>query len=338
MYKSKLISVVVPVLNEQGNIPYLYRSLIEEFDQLWYDFEVIFVDDGSRDRSADIIRKLHANDPRVKLVSLSRNFGHQMAVTAGLESARGAAVIMMDADLQHPPAVIPEMIARWQQGFDVVYTVRKTTEGVGLFKRLTSAAYYRLINRIIDTRIIPSAADFRLIDRKVVNCLNGIRERSRFVRGLVTWVGFRQTAIPYVAAKRHAGTTKYSLGRMLSFAVDGITSFSTFPLRCSTYLGFLSALAGIPYAVWAIYLKLFTDATVSGWSSLIVAVLFLGGVQLIALGILGEYVGRIYEEVKQRPLYLVQETIGFDEHPVDSNGHDHKQLARVPEFTQQQNT
>ena len=310
-----LISIVIPIYNEEGNIRKLYQELLSEMEELWYDFEFIFVDDGSRDESAAIVKELHAADDRVKLVSFSRNFGHQMAISAGLEHARGDAVVMMDGDLQHPPSLVPEMIARWNEGFDIVHTIREDPARVGLVKRLTSKCFYRLINLMVDNKIVPSAADFRLLDRKVVACLNTMPERARFMRGLVTWTGFRQTALSYVAQERHAGTTEYSLRRMLSFAGDGITSFSTLPLRVSGYLGLLAALAGVPYALWAIYTKLFTDSAVSGWASLIVAILFLGGVQLICLGILGEYVGKIYEEVKGRPLYIARERVGFDAGP-----------------------
>ncbi|HUT89230.1 MAG TPA: glycosyltransferase family 2 protein [Thermoguttaceae bacterium] len=319
MNTDELISIVIPVYDEEGNVRKLYEALTQELERMWCDFEIIFVDDGSRDRSADIIKEIHASDPRVKLVSFTRNFGHQMAITAGLEHARGTAVVTMDGDMQHPPSLVPDMIARWKEGFEVVHTIREDTADTGILKRFASSAFYRLINVIVDTRIVPAAADFRLLDRKVVDVLNGLRERNRFLRGLTAWVGFRQTSLAYVPAKRHAGKTKYSLRKMLSFAGDGITSFSTFPLKMSAYLGFLAAGCGVPYAVWAIYLRLFTDEAVSGWASLIVALLFLGGIQLICLGVLGEYVGKIYEEVKGRPLYISRERIGFDEAPVDPN-------------------
>jgi len=309
--ETELISIVVPMYNEEGNIRPMYEAIVREFDELWYDFELIFVDDGCRDASAENVKKLHADDERVKLISLSRNFGHQVALTAGLEAASGAAVIMMDGDLQHPPALIPAMIERWKEGNDIVYTVREETEGAGLLKKFTAAGFYGLINHMVDTRIVPNAADFRLMDRKALDCLNSLRERNRFIRGLVSWIGFKQAAMPYKAAQRHSGVTKYSFTKMFAFAIDGIASFSTLPLRFAAVIGFIAAISGLPYGIWAIYLRLFTDGGEPGWASLVVAILFLGGVQLMSLGIIGEYVGRIYEEVKGRPLYITGEMVGF---------------------------
>ena len=306
------ISIVVPVYNEEGNLRAFYDELTAKLDLVCGDWEIIFVDDGSGDRSVELIKELREADQRVKLVCLARNFGHQVALAAGLDHAHGEAVITLDADLQHPVSLIPEMIARWKEGFDVVYTIRQDTEGLGFFKRFTASVFYRLINALTDTAIIPGTADFRLTDRKVVDCLILMKERSRFMRGLIAWTGFKQIGIPYVARGRYSGKSSYSLRRMLSFAVDGITSFSVLPLRLSAYVGFAAALTGVPYAIWAIYAKLFTETTVSGWTSVIVAVLFLGGVQLISLGVLGDYVGRIYEEVRGRPLYIARERIGFD--------------------------
>lgn len=332
----ELVSIVIPVYNEEGNIGAMYAALLQEIDSLWERFEIIFVDDGSVDRSALLIRELRNNDPRVKLIRFSRNFGHQVAITAGIENSRGSAVIMMDADLQHPPSLIPTMLRHWKEGYDVVYTVREDCVDAGFLKRFTAKAFYSLINRIVDTRIIPNAADFRLMDRKVVDCLNGMRERNRFVRGLVAWIGFRQFPLPYVADKRFSGKTKYSFRKMLSFAADGIASFSTFPLRVSAYVGFAAAVCGIPYAMWAIYLRVFTEEAVTGWSSLIVAILFLGGTQLMSLGILGEYVGRIYEEVKDRPFYIAQERLGIDEAkasspaPASSRGVTQRKVSHRP--------
>jgi glycosyltransferase involved in cell wall biosynthesis len=277
---------------------------------------VLFVNDGSVDDSMSVLRQLAAEDPRVKVVGLSRNFGHQNAVSAGLEFASGDAVIVMDADLQHPPDLIPQMIAAWREGCQVVYTVREDDRRqTGWFKRWTSAAFYRLINALSDVPIAPGAADFRLIDRTVVDCLAAMPERSRFLRGMVSWVGFRQKAIRYRPNPRHSGRSKYSLRKMVALALQGITSFSSLPLRVSGFLGLFAALAGLPYALWAIYAKLFTDLVVPGWASLLVAILFLGGVQLMSIGVIGEYIGRIYTEVKRRPLYLTEELIGFETHP-----------------------
>lgn len=311
--QSLLISVVVPIYNEEGNVEPLYKELCSVFDDSFHRFELIFVDDGSQDSSVETIEKLCSRDNRIRLLVFSRNFGHQIAITAGMDEARGDAVITMDADLQHPPSVIPAMIEKWQQGNDIVYTVRKDSESTGWFKRTTARMFYSLINSVTRTKIIQNAADFRLMDRSAARTLSGLRERNRFVRGLVSWIGFRQAAIPFEVQDRHSGESKYTIRKMLSFAFDGITSFSSTPLRLSAYLGFFVAIATVPYALWAVYVRFFMpDETVAGWTSVIVAVLFLGAVQLLSLGILGEYVGRVYDEVKRRPLYIVRERHGMD--------------------------
>ena len=273
---------------------------------------MIFVNDGSSDNSLAVLKRLRLRDERVKVVALSRNFGHQCCITAGIDHASGDAVIVMDADLQHPPELIPEMVARWLEGYQVVYTVREDAADTGLFKRWTSSAFYRCINAVSEVPIIPNAADFRLMDRTVVNCLTSMPERSRFLRGMISWVGFRQIGLRYVANPRHAGKSKYSIRKMISLAVQGITSFSSVPLRLSAYIGFATAISVIPYALWGVYAKFFTDQVVHGWASLEVSVLFLGGVQLMSLGVIGEYVGRIYTEVKGRPIYVADELIGFE--------------------------
>lgn len=311
--ESPSLSVVVPVYNEEGNLRPLYTVLCHHLGALGMPFEVIFVNDGSRDRSLDVMRDLCAADPRVKAISLSRNFGHQHCLTAGVDHASGDAVIAMDADLQHPPELIPQMVAKWREGYQVVYTLREEDAHAGLLKRWTSAAFYRCINMLSEVPIVPGAADFRLLDRAVVDCLDGMPERARFLRGMVSWVGFRQIGIPYAVHKRFSGTSKYTFRKMFHFAVQGVTSFSTIPLRVATYMGVLIALSVIPYAIWAIYARLFTDQAEAGWASLVVSVLFLGGVQLIALGVMGEYVGQIYTEVKRRPLYIAAEYVGFDD-------------------------
>lgn len=311
-----LVSIVVPVFNEAGNLRPLYTAVRGEMEPLGLPYEILFINDGSRDDSMLILRQLARDDDRVKVVSLSRNFGHQPALSAGLEFARGDAVIVMDADLQHPPDLIPQMIAAWRAGHQVVYTIREDEKGrTGWFKRWTSAVFYKLLNAVSDVPITPGAADFRLMDRTVVDCLVSMPERSRFLRGMVSWVGFRQQGIPYRPHPRHSGKSKYPLGKMFGLALQGLTSFSSMPLRVSAYLGLAAALAGLPYAIWAVYAKLFTDLVVPGWASLLVAVLFLGGVQLMSIGVIGEYVGRIYIEVKRRPLYLAEELIGFDAFP-----------------------
>jgi polyisoprenyl-phosphate glycosyltransferase len=313
MAPSGTLSIVIPVYNEATNLRPLYEELVDVLARLGMAGEMIFVDDGSRDGSLDALRRLAAEDRRVKVIALSRNFGHQYAVTAGVEHAQGDAVVVMDADLQHPPALIPAMVAQWRAGAQVVYTVRTDGEHTGWMKRSTSATFYKLINAISDTPIVPGAADFRLMDRQVVDCLVSMRERSRFLRGMVSWVGFRQVGLPYVANPRRSGRSKYSLRKMIALALEGITSFSSLPLRISAYLGFLASVSVLPYAVWAVYARLFTDSAEPGWASILVAELFLGGVQLMSIGIIGEYVGRIYTEVKGRPLYVAEELIGFDQ-------------------------
>ena len=322
MEKTKSVSVVAPVFNEQGNLQEFYEQVKAQFESIQREFELIFVDDGSFDDSLSLLKRLSTEDPRVKVISLSRNFGHQIAVTAGLECSTCEAVITMDADLQHPPELIPQLIAKWEEGFDVVNAVREKTQRARIFKRASSRIFYGLMSRVSRTPITAGVADFRLLDRRIVKCLCGMKERSRFLRGMVGWLGFRQTGVSYVAKPRHTGKSKYSLSKMLGFGVDGITGFSSFPLRIATYLGFLAAVIGLPYGVWAVYVRLYTDTTEPGWASLVVLILFLGGVQLICLGIIGEYINRIYEEVKGRPLYLVQETIGFGHSEADTDSAD----------------
>lgn len=311
MTQSSLISIVIPVFNEEGNIDAVYRALKQTIDPLFFDFEIIFVDDGSTDRTAELVTELHQRDAAVKLVRFARNFGHQAAITAGMESAVGGAVITMDADLQHPPTMIPQLIEQWKLGYEVVQTQRIDGEKTGILKKATSSLFYRIINACIDRPIVPGGADFRLLDRSVVDQLNQLPERNRFVRGLVSWIGFRQVSIPYTSSTRYSGQTKYTVRRMMRFAADGVTSFSIVPLRMATYLGLLAAVSGVPYAVWAVWARIFTETANPGWASLIVAILFLGGVQLICLGVLGEYIGRIYDEVKCRPLYIARERLGF---------------------------
>jgi len=305
-------SIVIPVYNEAEVLLVLYERLTEVMIGIGAPYEIILVNDGSMDASLMLMREVHAKDAHVKFVSLSRNFGHQVAITAGLDHSSGKAVVVMDADLQDPPEVIPELIAKWREGFEVVVAVREGRRGETAFKRGTAALFYRLLRQLTSTEIYLDAADFRLMSRKAVNALNTLRERHRFMRGLASWVGFRQTIVTFTRDVRHAGETKYPLRKMLRFALDGITSFSFFPLQLATYLGFGVSFISLVYVVYAIGLKLFTDELVPGWASVIVAILFVGGVQLITVGIIGEYVGRIYEEVKQRPLYFVDETAGIE--------------------------
>lgn len=274
-------------------------------------FELVYVDDGSRDGTRAALERLQTDDERVRLVCLSRNFGHQVAISAGLDHARGEAVAVIDADLQDPPELIPEMVARWRDGYDVVYGARATRRGEPAARLAAIRAFYWLLNRISDTEIPLDVGDFRLMDRRVVDAIVAMPERDRFLRGMVSWVGLRQVALPYSRDPRHAGATKYSVVRLVGLALDGILSFSVAPLRLAVWLGFLTstlALAGIVYALvgWTL------GTAPRGWPTVFIAVLFLGGVQLIALGIIGEYIGRIYREAKRRPLYLVERRLGFD--------------------------
>ncbi len=300
-------TIVVPIFNEVGILPELYRRMRAVLEGLDGSWELLLVDDGSTDGSTDLIRELAAQDPRVRPVIFARNFGHQLAVTAGLDHSRGQAVVIIDADLQDPPELIPELIQRWREGYEVVYAIRAEREGETWFKEFTASIFYRLIRRITDVDIPLDTGDFRLIDRKVVGALSSMRERHRFLRGMSVWVGFRQTGVPYRRAARFAGETKYPFRKMLAFAINAITSFSFFPLQLATYFGFvcagLSALA-IPIVI---ALRLAGSQAFFGQATTLIAVLFLGGVQLISLGILGEYVGRLYDEAKGRPLYIVRE-------------------------------
>jgi len=306
-----VISVVLPVFNEVRILPTLYTRLSGVLQTLGEPYEVLFVNDGSRDESLSYLKNLSAADAAIKIISLSRNFGHQTAITCGLDHAGGDAVVLMDADLQDPPELIPQLIEKWRDGYDVVYAVREKRQGEGLFKRSTAALFYRVLRQLTQVDIPVDTGDFRLLSRRAVNAFQATRERSRFIRGLVSWIGYRQIGVPYVREERSVGETKYPFRKMVKFAIDGITAFSLAPLQVAMYLGLGVSFLSFLYIAYAICLKLFTDQTVPGWTSLMVAVLFLGGVQLIALGIMGEYIGRVYEEVKQRPLYLIDERIGF---------------------------
>jgi glycosyltransferase involved in cell wall biosynthesis len=310
-----ILSLVLPVYNEAQIIPELDRRLrafladLTAIDDAW---EVVFVDDGSRDQSLSMLRELAAAEPRYKVLSFARNFGHQMAITAGLDRAEGDAVVVMDADLQDPPEVVREMLTRWREGFDVVFAVRSKRHGEGWFKRLTASLFYRLLRVMLGGISIPvDAGDFRLMSRPVVLTLRALREQHRFVRGMVAWVGFKQTAVYYERPARFAGETKFPLRKMLRFAVDGITSFSTVPLRMAIWLGVLAGTVAMVGGVWALYVRLFEDGAVPGWTTLMILVALGSSAQLLMTGILGEYVGRIYEEVKRRPLYVVGEEINL---------------------------
>jgi polyisoprenyl-phosphate glycosyltransferase len=300
-------TIVAPNFNEAGSVDEFYRRLREIMEVLQEPWELVWVDDGSTDQSTEKIRELAHQDPHVRPVIFARNFGHQIAVTAGLDYSRGQAVIIMDSDLQDPPEVIPQMIAKWSEGYEVVYAVRKEREGETRFKLFTASLFYRIIYRITDVNIPLDTGDFRLLDRKVVDVLNSMRERYRFLRGMSAWVGFRQIGVPYKRAARFAGETKYPLKKMVKFASDAITGFSYFPLQVATYFGFISAGISILAIPVVIALRLAGSQAFFGQATTLIAVLFLGGVQLISLGILGEYIGRLYDEAKHRPLYIVRE-------------------------------
>jgi len=307
-----VISVVAPVFNEADGIRAFTDAVATELNRLTDVWEIVLVDDGSNDGTWDILQTLHAEDSRIKVLRFSRNFGHQLAITAGMQYAQGDAVIVMDADLQHPPALISQMVAKWKEGFGVVYTIRSYGNEIGWFKRITSNLFYRTLNFLSDTKLEPGASDFRLLDRTVLDQFNAMPENVRFIRGMIRWLGFRQTSIPFTAAPRFAGQSKFSLVKMFRFALEGITSFSVLPLRWITACGLTVATMSIFYAIYVLFEALVFGDTAPGWASLIVAVSFLGGMQLTALGIVGEYVGRIYMETKRRPLFVVQEQFGFD--------------------------
>lgn len=302
-----MLSVVLPVFNEAATLGELHRRLLAVLEEDGESFEILYVDDGSTDESRALLLELHRQDPRVVVLGLSRNFGHQLAITAGVDHARGDAVIVMDADLQDPPEVIPDLVARWREGFDVVYAVREARSGEGMVKRGTAWAFYRVLRLLTPVDVPLDAGDFRLLSRRAADALVRLREQNRFVRGMARWVGFRQAAVVYRRDPRHAGTSKYTAWRMLRLATDAIFAFSKVPLRLATVLGTGVAAGALAWAAWAVFRRLTADAPVDGWTSLIVAVLGIGAVQLVCLGIIGEYIGRIHDEVRARPLYLVGE-------------------------------
>lgn len=298
-------SIIAPIFNEFDNLPVLYQRVKETMESTGEPWELILIDDGSRDGSTEVILDLAAKDERVRPVIFARNFGHQIAVTAGLDYSRGDAVTIIDSDLQDPPEVILELIEKWREGFEVVYAVRAEREGESKFKLWTASLFYRLIYRITDVKIPLDTGDFRLMDRKVVDVMNRMRERHRFLRGMSAWVGFKQVGVPYRRAARFAGSTKYPFRKMLRLALNAITGFSYFPLQLATYIGFGAAILSILMIPVVVIIRAVTDFELVGQATTLVAVLFLGGVQLISLGILGEYLGRVYDEVRVRPLYIV---------------------------------
>lgn len=305
-------SLIIPIYNEEENIAELYRRLCGLMEQL-DSVELILINDGSRDRSLQMIRELHQKDPRVCYLSLARNFGHQVAVTAGLNFARGQAIVILDADLQDPPELIPQMLEKWQQGYQVVYAQRIKRIKESWFKRFTAYVFYRLLRRLTDVDIPADTGDFCLMDRRVVDVLNAMPERSRYIRGLRAWIGFRQTAVKFERDPRFAGEVKYTFRKSLSLALNSLIAFSRVPLRLSIYLGLFSGFLSACMALLVLYWRLHQpNSALTGYATILIAIFFFGSVQLISIGILGEYIGRIYEEVKGRPIYTLAEVAGFE--------------------------
>jgi glycosyltransferase involved in cell wall biosynthesis len=311
MDRSPTYSIVIPVHNEQESLRELHRRLAEVLSQLDGEAEAILVDDGSTDLSYPLMLELHNRDPRFKIAQLSRNFGHQLAITAGIDLARGDAVVVMDADLQHPPELLPELAARWREGYDVVYGVM-TARPERWLKRATARAYYRLLRRLSSVEIPAAAGDFRLADRRVIEAFRAMPERNRFVRGMFAWLGFRQLAVPYAVPPRFAGSSKYTLRKMIRLATDGLAGFSTAPLRLVLDLGFAVSVLAFLFGIGTLISKFVGVFLVPGWLTIVLVTSFIGGIQLVVIGVVGEYVARIYEEVKARPLYLVRELHGFE--------------------------
>jgi dolichol-phosphate mannosyltransferase len=310
-----VFSLVIPVWNEEAVLPVLYVRVVEVMEGTGDSWEAIFVNDGSRDRTLPLLLDLHERDPRIKVLNFSRNFGHQVAITAGFDYADGDAVIVMDADMQDPPEVVLQLIEKWREGYDVVYAVRTKREGESWFKLWTASLFYRLIRSIADIDIPLDAGDFRLMDRRVVLAMRQLREKNRFMRGLSSWVGYKQIAVEYARAARYAGETKYPIRKMLKLAINAITSFSHVPLQLATYAGFILAGISLVGILVTIIMRLSGSSAFLGQATTLVSVLFLGGIQLIFLGIIGEYLGRIYDEVKNRPLYIVADDYGFRHSP-----------------------
>jgi len=308
-------SVVVPAHNEEGVIEELAARLTEVMDALDGDAEAILVDDGSRDRTYELMLEAASVDPRFRLIRLSRNFGHQIALTAGVDLAAGDAVIVLDADLQDPPEVILDLAARWREGYDIVYAVREVRDGETRFKRATASAFYRAFNRISEVEVPVDVGDFRLVDRRALDVFSQMRESNRFVRGMFSWIGLRQTGVPYHRHERFAGETKYPLRKMVRFAATGVISFSAAPLRAALNLGFFVSIVSFLILVWSLIVNLGGFFNVPGWTSIVVVVCFIGGIQLVVLGVIGEYIGDIHAEVKRRPLYVISELENFPDSP-----------------------
>lgn len=304
---SPALSIVIPLHNEEGNLPHLHQRLIPAVTSVTQDYEIIYVNDGSKDATLEMVKALAAQDERVCYISFSRNFGHQMAIMSGIEHASGNAVVIMDGDLQDPPELIPELWKKYSEGFKVVYAQRRSREGETLAKKWTAKAFYRLLKKTTNIKIPLDTGDFRLIDRKVVDYLKQMPERHKFLRGQIAWIGFKQTAVFYDRESRLAGKTNFSFSKMFQFALDGITAFSNYPLRMATVMGFVVSAVSFLVILYALYSKFVLNRTITGWTSLIISVLFIGGVQLIAIGIIGEYISRINSDVRKRPLYVIEE-------------------------------
>lgn len=304
-----LVSIVVPAFNEEENIPVLAAKVDEVFKSLGkYEYELIFVDDGSKDDSMRVLKELRAQNPSVHYLSFSRNFGHQSALRCGLVHARGQCVISMDADLQHPPAMLPQFLDYWEQGYEVIYTQRIEDKTLPFFKRKMSSLFYKIIDKLSEVTLEEGTADFRLLDAKVVKVLKEMKENGLFLRGMISWIGFKQQKIAYMPDKRFAGTTKYSFSKMLKLAIMGITAFSVKPLQLALVAGMVISAFAFVYAMYAICMYIFTNETVPGWTSVLVSVLLIGGLQLVTLGVLGEYIGRLFMQAKYRPDFIVRES------------------------------
>lgn len=310
-------SVVVPMYNEELVVSETYKRLKKVMDKINEPYEIVFVNDGSRDKTSEIVNEICKKDKNIKLIEFSRNFGHQIAITAGMDYAEGDAIVVIDADLQDPPEVIPEMIKKWKEGYDVVYGKRIKRKGDTFFKKFTAAVFYRLLNKMTDVNIPVDTGDFRLIDRKVCEALKQINERNRYIRGIISWLGFKQIGVEFVRDERFAGETKYPLKKMLKFAFDAITSFSYKPLKLASYVGMLVSCASFIYLIVVFIQKLCIGVPVPGWASIVAISLFFNGIILLMLGIIGEYIGRIYDEAKGRPLYVVKDIVNFDEDRTD---------------------
>ncbi len=324
------ISVVIPFYNEEKNVDYLFKRLIKVLDKLETTYEIICVNDGSKDETLNSLIKYHQSQPQIqiKVINLSRNFGKEIALTAGIDYATGEAVIPIDADLQDPPELIEQLVAKWREGYDVVYAMRRSRQGESWLKRFTANAFYQTIGKMSRVSIPPNTGDFRLLDRRVVEAIKKMPERNRFMKGLFAWVGFKQTSVLFDREPRFQGNTTWNYWKLWNFAIDGITSFSFLPLKVWSYIGLGVSCLSFVYASFLIIRTMFLGVDVPGYASLMVAVLFLGGVQLITLGIIGEYLGRVYEEVKGRPLYFVRERYGFEQREFDENLREKK--SRTP--------